>query len=73
MYRNILPYNIRRDRTHLQGHHDTINGARANRLRRLRQTSFKRAIHDGARRVRNALSRPDTDTHVVTRSMSWWD
>lgn len=72
MYRNILPYNARRDRTVLQGHHDTTNRARARRLHRLRRQSFKHAIHDGARRVREALTRPDSAAQTG-RSMSWWD
>ncbi len=72
MYRNILPYNARRDRTVLQGHHDTTNRAQALRLHRLRRQSFKHAIHDGARRIRKAFSRPGFSAHTG-RSMSWWD
>lgn len=70
MYRNILPYSSRQDQSHVQGHHDTVGNAYVNHLRRAPQYPLVRAIHSGARRMRNALRR--SSLKRPARTMNWW-
>ena len=69
MYRNILPYNIHRDNSHVQGHNSTSDRCR---LQRVTRSSLARSVQSGARRMNKSLRR-SINSRAALPTMSWWD
>lgn len=72
MYRNMLPYNIDRDNSHIQGHNNTSDRSRLNRLHRVSQSSLARYVRSATRRINKALRRT-IDSRSMLPTMNWWD
>lgn len=72
MYRYMLPYNRHRDNSHVQGHNNTSDRGRLNRLSRMTQAPLVRTVKSGIRRANSALRR-SVNSRSALPTMSWWD
>lgn len=72
MYRNMLPYSSHRDNSQIQGHNNTSDRGRLNRLSRMTQAPLGRTVQSVVRRANSALRR-SINSRSTLPTMSWWD